>query len=369
MKKIFLPAFLLSLVAIMAACNKTKSDDPALPNDRQEAVFITTDNNTVISYATNTGTKLWEVPTQGMAESTPVLYNKMLYVLTQTGFLYQIDVILGKIRWEKNIGKNGAESLAAKDGKLFVAADQLYCFDTLGVQKWNYDPGATCTSSPQLFNDTVYVAANDKIHAVNAITGGGVWISGATGLSILSSVRVSNGVIYFGCEDKKIYAINMIGGTPKWSYTTNDRVTSSPAVYGGMCIVGGQDFNIYCIDTTTGTLRWKYPTLERVISTPVIHEFTNSVLVGSYDYNLYCIDHVSGTLRWKYPSASIVKSSPVVYGNYVYFPSFDKYMYCVDVRDGRIVWKQLMNGNSLSSPVVDDLNNGIHAGISGMSTY
>ena len=56
-------------------------------------------------------------------------------------------------------------------------------------------------------------------------------------------------------------------------------------------------------------------------------------------------------------------------GNYVYFTSFDRYIYCVDVRDGRIIWKQFMNGNSLSSPVVDDTKTGIHSTISGMSPY
>jgi outer membrane protein assembly factor BamB len=78
---------------------------------------------------------------------------------------------------------------------------------------------------------------------------------------------------------------------------------------------------------------------------------------------------VSGTLRWKYPAGSLIKTSPVVFGNYVYFCSYDRYLYCVDVRDGRTIWKQFMNGNTQSSPVVDDLSNGIHATISGMSQY
>lgn len=359
----------LGLAAILSACNKKKSEDPPLDKVHYEAVFVTTDNNNIISYEANTGTKLWEMATAGNIDGTPVFYQGDLYALTSNGFLYSIDPVLKDTNWRVNIGVMNGASLAADNGKLYVASDRLYCLDLAGVTLWSYDPAAPCTSSPQVTNNVAYVAAGDKIHAVDATTGVGVWISAAASSQINSSVRVTNGVVYFGCEDKKVYAYNASDGTPKWNYTTGDRVPSSPAVYGGMCLIGSYDFGIYCIDTTTGLLRWKYPTLERVHSSPVIHEFTNSVIVGSYDYNLYCVDHVSGTLRWKYPAASLIKSSPVVYNNYVYFTSFDRYIYCVDVRDGRLVWKQFLNGNASSSPVVDNLGAGIHAGISGMSTY
>jgi len=359
----------LTLAAWLGACNKKKSEDLPLDKVHYEAVFISTENNNLISYEANTGTKLWEMSMAGNIDGTPVLYKGNLYALTSNGFLYSIDPVKKDTNWRVNVAIMNGFSLAAYKDYLYIAADKLYRVDLNGVVNWSYDPSVPCTSAPQISNDTVFVAAGDKIHAVDAITGTGAWISAAASSQINSSVRVSNRVVYFGCEDKKVYAYNAADGTPKWSYTTGDRVPSSPAVYGGMCLVGSYDFGIYCIDTTTGLLRWKYPTLERVHSSPVIHEFTNSVIVGSYDYNLYCIDHVSGTLRWKYPAASLIKTSPVVYNNYVYFSSFDRYLYCIDVRDGRTVWKQFMNGNSSCSPVVDNLGDGLHPGISGMSTY
>jgi outer membrane protein assembly factor BamB len=368
MKAIRLSLFLLAL-GTLAACNKKKSGDPPLDKVHYEAVFVTTDNNNVVSYEANTGTKLWEIHTTGNVEGTPVYYKGNLYAYTNTGFLYSIDVVEKDTNWRVQVASNGQASLAAYNDRIYVAADRLYAVNLDGTLSWNYDPAAPCTSSPQVSNGVAYVAAGDKIHAVDAVNGSGIWISAATPSQINSSVRVSNGIVYFGCEDMKVYAYNASDGTPRWNFTTGDRVVSSPAVYGGMCLVGSYDFNLYCIDTTTGLQRWAFPTLERVHSSPAIHEATNSVVVGSYDYNLYCIDHVSGTLRWKYPAAGLIKSSPVISGNHVYFTSYDRYLYCVDVRDGRTLWKQFMDANSSSSPVVDDTGNGVHPGISGNSTY
>ncbi|MBL7764503.1 MAG: PQQ-binding-like beta-propeller repeat protein [Chitinophagaceae bacterium] len=369
MKKLLIAGLLALSLGALNSCNKTMSSDLPLPKDRINAVFVTTENNQLISYNATTGAKNWEVTLKGSAEGTPAFYNKKLYLATDAGYLYSIDVILGKIHWEQFYSLNviTKNALAVADGKIYVASSTLNTYDTTGAASWTYDAGTPATSAPQVEGGKVYCAFNDKVHAVDG-NGAMIWSSNSSG-PIYSSVRVTNGVVYYGSEDKNIYAINQSDGSPKWNYMTGDKVYSSPMIYGGMCIAGSYDYNVYCIDTTSGLLRWKLTTAERIHSSPNIHTFTNSVLIGSYDFNLYSIDHVSGVTKWKYPAASLVKSSPTVYGNYVYFTSFDRYLYCVDVRDGRTVWKSFLNANSLSSPVVDDIKQGLHPGVSGMSTY
>lgn len=376
MKKLFQLAVFASFLLLLNACSKNRSSDLPLPVVRKEAVYVTTNNNNLISYHPGTGAKQWEVNLKGSCEGVPVLYNKKLYLVTNAGYFYSIDILKGEIYLEKNIQKPNKLSMALNGSNLVMAGnDSLYCFTTNGDLVWNYSPGASCTSSPQVANGRVYVGAGPKIHAVDAGNGAGVWTSfSASGLDILSSPRVSNGLVYFGGQDKYIYAANESNGSLKWRYLTNDKVVSSPLVYGGMCIAGSADFGIYCIDTTSptappnGELRWVYQTKERIMnSSPAVHVPSNTILVGSYDFNLYAIDHVTGTLKWKYPAGSIIKSSPVVYGNYVYFSSVDRYLYCVDVRNGATVWKALMNGSTENSPMVDDLKNGIYPSVSGMS--
>ena len=379
MKKLRFLAYLLLLAVVINSCGKTMSGDLPLPTDRKEAVYITTNNNNLISYNPYTGAKQWEVIFKGASNGVPVLYKKKLYAITNNGYLYAIDILTGKISMENNILNPSLQSMAVDNDRLYIAGtDSLYCYDLNGNKIWSYDPGngAFCTSSPQVANGHVYVAAGDKIHAVDAGNGSGIWTSpSASGIDILSSPRVSNGLVYYGGQDKIIYAVNESNGSLKWKYTTADKITSSPMVYGGMCIIGSTDYGVYCIDTTSpsappaGELRWKYPTNDRVNSSATVHEASNTILIGGYDFNLYAIDHVTGQLKWKYPAGSIIKSSPVVYGDYVYFNAVDRYLYCVDVRNGSTVWKSFLNGTSESSPMVDDLKNGQYPGISGMSKY
>jgi outer membrane protein assembly factor BamB len=359
----------ITLTAFFASCGKTKSADPPLTKDREEAVYVATDNNNFISYNAINGAKKWEVILNGSCKGTPVLYRKRIYIHTDANFLYSIDILTGEIARSTNTGFPSTLAITAFNGRIYIAADKLYCYDTTLSQIWTYDGAAPCTSSPQVSNDKIFLGIGDKIHCVD-LSGNSVWQSPAVVAgSIKSSPRVSNGVVFYGAHDKFVYAIKAVDGSPIWSYQTGDKVESSPMIYGGMCLIGATDYDLYCIDSISGLLRWKYHTLERVNSSPTIHEATNTVLVGSYDFNLYAIDHVSGTLLWKYPAGSLIKSSPVVFGDLVYFTSFDRYLYCVDARDGKLVWKQFMNANSQGSPIVDDLKSGAFSTESGMSKY
>lgn len=363
------------LVLVLSSCSKTKSGDSPLPKYREEAVYISTDNNNIISYNPENGNKRWEVNLKGPCVGSMAIHNKRLYALTNNGYLYCVDLINGTIAREMNLGlaipspstfENN--SLLADNGRIYIGGDKMYCFDTLGQSVWTYDPGGYCTTSPTIKNYKLFFCASQRCFCLD-LAGGVIWSSAPIGTDIFSSPTVDNGLVYFGADDKKVHCLKEADGTVYWTYTSQDDIISSPAIYGGMCLIGGNDLNVYCIDTTTGLKRWAYRTSERVISSPTIHEPTSTVLVGSYDFNLYAIDYVTGELKWKYPAGSLIKASPVVYGNYVYFTSFDRYMYCVDARNGKLVWKQFTNANAQSSPIVDNLKSGVYSGISGMDQY
>ena len=379
MKKSIYCIFIGIISLTMYSCGKKKSTDLPLDKDHKAAIYVTTDNNNLLSYNPLTGVKQWEIILKGISTGVPVIYKNVLYLTTNSGYLYSVDVITGKITMEKYIQKNILTSMAVANDRLYACTtDSFYCYKLNGDVDWIYrhdNPGIACTSSPQLFNGNVYFAAGDSIHAISASNGAPIWTWGASGANISSSPRVSNGVVYFGAGNKNIYALNATTGALKWNYSSSNKITSSPLVYGGMCIIGSTDFSIYCVDTTSptappaGELRWKFSTGDKVSSSASVHELSNTILIGGYDFNLYAIDHVSGTLKWKYPAGSIIRSSPLVYGDYAYFTCLDRYLYCIDIRNGATVWKSFLNGTTESSPMADDLADGVYPGISGMSKY
>ena len=67
-----------------------------------------------------------------------------------------------------------------------------------------------------------------------------------TGFSINSSPAVAGGVVYVGSGDDKLYALDAVTGALKWSYTTGSSIGySSPAVVNGVVYIGSQDASIY----------------------------------------------------------------------------------------------------------------------------
>lgn len=371
MNKVFTVAiWALGLSMLFASCSKSISPDTPLPNLRMEAVYITTDNSKLLSLNPLTGQKNWEISTQGTCDGMPVFHNRKIYLLTNQGYIYSVDVLTGKIHNQKQIFKTTRAAITAQDNRLYISGvDSMYCYDTTFNQIWAAESaGGSGITAPQVNNGRVYFSSGLNARAVDANSGTSVYSVGMPS-PLNSSPRISNGLVYFGADDNKIYCLNAGDGSTKWSYTTNQQVVSSPVVYGGMCIVGSNDYHVYCIDTFSGNLRWKYPTQERVLSSPAIYAPTNSVLVGSNDFNLYSIDFVTGKVNWKYPAGSQIISSPLIYGDYAYFAAADKYLYCVHARFGYTVWKYYMATNTLSSAFADDLKNGVHATISGSSIY
>ncbi|MCC7028813.1 MAG: PQQ-binding-like beta-propeller repeat protein, partial [Chitinophagaceae bacterium] len=203
MKKLSYVLLAWACTILFISCAKTKSTDPPLAKDRNEAVYVATDNNNFISYEANSGTKLWEVILNGTCKGTPVLYKKKIYIHTDAGYLYSIDILTGEIYKSVATMFPGKLALAANSGKIYIAADKLYCYDTTLTQLWAYDGGAPCSSSPQLEGDKIYLGIGDKIHSVD-LSGNNVWQSPAiVGGSINSSPKVSNGIVYYGAQDKK----------------------------------------------------------------------------------------------------------------------------------------------------------------------
>ena len=111
---------------------------------------------------------------------------------------------------------------------------------------WSYATGNSVYSSPAVANGLVYVGSDDdKLYALDAVTGSLKW-SYATGESIgESSPAVANGVVYVGSFDGKLYALDAVTGALKWSYTTGNGIDSSPAVANGVVYVGSDDGNVY----------------------------------------------------------------------------------------------------------------------------
>jgi len=371
----------VSVLLVIYSCKKTKSDDLPLPKIYKPSVLVGCDNNKFYSLDAETGHKNWEFQTDGGVETTALLYNNVVYFGCNSGKFYAVKAKTGEKIWEKQYNGAIKSSACVGNNKIYFGCsnDTLYCLNLSGNEIWKYDMGGDIICSPLYYENKVLCGSKKvaEYNCFNATTGAFIWkqqnFSGGI-YGFLSSPCMVDTLIVYGYDGDFLLSSRFSDGNPViinyvLGYEVIGGIQSSPISYGGMILFGGNDHQLHCRDTKFGNKRWEYKTNGKIFSSPCIDEGRESVYVGSYDFNLYAINFVDGQLRWKYPAGSIIKSSPVLYNNTIYFSCYDKYVYAVNASNGSLKWKRNIDALSICSPVIDDLHDGIHPGISGMSTY
>lgn len=175
----------------------------------------------------------------------------------------------------------------AADSKIFVStAKGLYAFhaDT-GDQLWVYPTELPLGHSPTYASGILYVGGFDRrIHAVNATTGAGVWISDSADGPFENNPVVAGTRVFAGNKDGYFYAFSLSTGALSWRYKTEAPIRHSPAYNAGVLYFGSMDNRAYAL-TEAGALVWQsavLPGMGWVNGWPVIYQdkviFTRATL-------------------------------------------------------------------------------------------
>ena len=262
-----------------------------------------------------------------------------------------------KLAWTFHTNGMVMSSPAVADGTVYIGSNdgRLYALDLgTGVKKWEFKTGARVTSSPAVSNGTVYFESYDgSFYAVDAASGARKWKFATAGEHrftakhlhgiepaaemmpdpfdfYLSSPAVWNGAVYFGSGDGNVYALDAATGAVKWKYRTGDVVHASPAIADGTLFIGSWDSWFYALDAARGALKWRFKTGED----PAIHNqqgiqssaaVANGVVYfGCRDSHLYAVDEKTGKQRWVFDTKpSWVIASPAVRDGVVYAATSD----------------------------------------------
>ena len=142
-----------------------------------------------------TGAEKWKFflnPATIMA--APLVDNGVVYIGSENDSLYALDAATGNMKWSAKADNTLAQSTPSiSNGSLFVGAESgsLFAFDVAtGTQQWKALPGASVYDQPFVYNNTVYVTADDG-----------------------SGVIVANGVLYVGTGGSRyFYALDPANG-------------------------------------------------------------------------------------------------------------------------------------------------------------
>ena len=304
--------------------------------------------------------------------------------------------------WKKETGSRIESSVslnieASKDPLGYIANTngQMICFHLIsGAFSWVVSTSAIITSSPLIFQDTVYISNSQRIYAINKMNGRTKYtikkpvisspvisndgkflifgdmdgnIYGAIDGKIIWTYKVSAGIysspaisyddktVVFGSDDKFVYALNVNTGTFKWKTETESVVRSSPAISttGNVYIGSGfGDGNLYCLKLSDGKIKWKYQTGNGISSSPSISSDNTKVFVGSSDNYIYALDAFNSHLLWKVKTEADVESSPALSedGSVLYQGSNDGHIYAIEIESGNIRFKYYIR-NAITSSI------------------
>jgi outer membrane protein assembly factor BamB len=242
-------------------------------------------------------------------------------------------------------------------GVVYIAVnDNLYALNALtGSKIWNY---TIVGSVAAVANDVVYIGSADhNVYALNASTGGKIW--NYTAVDVVSSPTVADGVVYAGTQGPypfgNVFALNASTGLKIWSYETGGEVNSPPAVEDGIMYIGAYDGLLYALNSSTGIKIWDFTTGGMLPSSPAVAN--GKVYIGSYDHKVYAINASTGTQIWNYTTGDVIWSSPAVANNVVYIGSVDFNLYALNATNGSKIWSYITGSYPsylTSSPAVAD---------------
>jgi eukaryotic-like serine/threonine-protein kinase len=263
------------------------------PAWNRTAVYIpiSTEDETVESIDVHDGSKNWSA-NFGQSESSPLLYDRHLYITSLNGSLFCLNVANG---------------------------DEIWKFET-GTE----DERKPIRSSPATDGRVIVFGCDDGVlYAVDRATGKEVW-KFATGESIFASPVITGGRVIVGSLDGNVYCLEVRTGRLCWSFDTKSRIFGSASSNDALAFVGTADGRCYALNVENGSVDWSFTAKSVINCAPLV---TRDLLyVGSIDKNLYVLDIRTGKLVWQCEAEGRIKVSPVIWNGTLFVTSEDNYV-------------------------------------------
>lgn len=249
---------------------------------------ISTEHETVESVDIGNGLKNWKAE-YGQSESSPLLYDKRLYVTSLNGNLYCLNPANGDEFWKFETGSEDEKkpirsSPATDSGVVVFGCDDgiLYAVErSSGKLRWKFHTQESIFASPTTVKGRVVVGSLDgKMYCVEIRSGNLLW-SFDTKSKIFGSASSDDSLAFVGTTDGRCYALNMQNGSPAWVFDAKSVINSAPLVTKSLVFVGSLDKNLYVLDIRTGKEVWHHQAEGRIKVSPVL--WNGTLVVTSED--------------------------------------------------------------------------------------
>ncbi|RPI62576.1 MAG: hypothetical protein EHM48_03865 [Planctomycetaceae bacterium] len=332
--------------------------------------------------------------------TSPVAAQNTIYVVTQSGTLYGLDLVTFKPVWEVSLDKSVISSPIVTKGRVYVGTDNhgLLCVGSPGTAKvkpvwsgymggpgrsgwadgvmlgtkgnflWGFPkpqgatPAGQVTVPPAIIDESMYVATGGNSPGLSKLllsekapADKPAWLCPSKNAVTISPAATEE-FAYFvdgqaGDKERLLRSVKSADGSVAWS------VPVSSDASGLFCLVGYDRMMIFdksgqlsYIDLAAADEKSR-----QIWSIPVTSDKYVPLVVGQVVYvadgvNLSAIDLPSGQTLWKQALPSPAAGGMVLADNHIWMPCGDS-VYCLDPWDGKVSGK-LQTGAATSRLVV-----------------
>jgi outer membrane protein assembly factor BamB len=335
-----------------------------------EPVVFVGDSSSFSAYPASGSTPLWTFPVSKAVDSSPAVYNGVVYFASASGTLYALNAATGALRCSLSTNEfmqsspvvvkdpDGSGAIVYDDTDPTPGPGQVFAMyapgNTHGACKqawtwnsWTVQPGGSF-SSPGYATDAngtpvvVFgsVDPDNSVYALNASTGAKVWsyrtnkttanddVGAAPTISAPGVNGFAGGVVYITGKDKVTYALNLTTGTVIWQHAlaigkAGDIAGSALA---GNTVYVDSDTGVYALNATTGAQVWHVLPKSGIYASPAISGPAGQqvLVIGNLTGHLYALSPVTGKTLWtQQPGKAAYWSSPTISQGTIYITSKD----------------------------------------------
>ncbi|MBM3475760.1 MAG: hypothetical protein FJX75_21040 [Armatimonadetes bacterium] len=324
--------------------------------------------------------QVWVCEAGGPVRSSAAIAENTVYVGSDDGYLYALDLETGALRWKYRLGSPVASSPAVASGRVFIGDDSgsVYAFlaegdkrlteDRVGLQLWRFDAGEAVVGSPlvTLSGHVVFGSRNGAAYAVDVVSGRPVWTHPTGGpvtaspvkspqpLAVVDSSgreRTERDVIFCASEDGQLYALAERDGQVLWSVNTGAPVRSTPVAWDKKVLVVNEEGVALALHGSDGREAWRQQLPGSPGGSPSI-DGTRAIVplrVG----RLVGLDLATGEAESTAEIPGQIGSTPIgVQGPLLYVGSANGHLYGLDRSNGAVRWDFATGAPISASPAV-----------------
>lgn len=207
-------------------------------------------------------------------------------------------------------------------------------------------------------DDTVFLAANEQIFALDLESGAELWAFPSEpdrkiGPFYATPLLTNDALVVGGFGDGKLYALSRDNGTQEWTVETGAAVVEGAVPIDDGVVLGNSQGEIYQVAAETQEKRLLLETDEPIWALPLMDQANGRAFIASMDHHLYAVDLASGERLWAFEAGGALVGTPALSDGVLYFGAINSVFYAVDAETGTELWRFQTDGWVWGGPVVD----------------